>query len=78
MGSVVVQSASDSCFFENNAERGCDGGPMLGVTMGAREQRVFAIERDGRMDRSTALLSISICPSSMKRLGLLRATGHAR
>ena len=45
-----------------------DNRPMLAAAVGAREQSILAIERYGRMLRSTTLESISMRPSPMKRV----------
>jgi hypothetical protein len=45
-----------------------DDGPVLGAAVGACEQRILPVERNRRIERSTALLSSSMQPSSMKRV----------
>jgi len=45
-----------------------DDGPVLGAAVGACEQRILTVERNRRIERSTALLSSSMQPSSMKRV----------
>ena len=45
-----------------------DSGPMLGATVGAREQRIFPVERDRAYRALDGLLSSSMRPSSMKRV----------
>ena len=42
-------------------------GPVLGTRVVSREERVLSLQRDGRMVRSTGLLSISMRPSVRNR-----------
>ena len=45
---------------------------MLGATIGACDRAFFQLSLIGRIDRSVVLLSISMQPSSMKRVSPLQ------
>lgn len=57
----------DAVEFASLDERG-DDRPMLAAAVRAGKEGILAIESNGRMVRSTMLESISIRPSSMKRV----------